>query len=162
MQRATVRFFPTSSLDIVEPLAPFVPATAWNQMLRESRDSNPKRTPSDSKPFYRDALVHAIALNQDQPSCSLDQRSIGRSKNPFQVRLELETPTLSAVQVDSCFAGGEFDFLLPPVQQENSYELQADEDSESYDLELGLLESVQEIAISLYREPARRVQQEVQ
>ena len=162
MQRATVRFFPTSSLDIVEPLAPFVPATAWNQMLRETRDSNPRRTSTDSKPFYRDALEQAVSLNQDQPSCSLDQRAIGRSKNPFQVRLELETPKLSAVQVDSCFAGGEFDFLLSPVQQDNSYELQADQDSDGYDLELGILESVQEIAISLYREPARRVQQEVQ
>jgi hypothetical protein len=130
-------------------------------MLRESRAANPKRTPSDSKPFYRDALEHAISLNQDQPSCSLDQPSIGRSKNPFQVTLELETPKLSAVQVDSCFAGGEFDFLLPPVKQDTSYVLQADENSDSYDLELGLIESVQEIAISLYREPARRVQQEV-
>lgn len=157
-----MKFLPTSSLDIVEPLDPFVPASGWNQMLRESRDSNPRRTSCDSKPFYRDALEHAVSLNLDQPSCSLDPRSIGRTKNPFQVRLELETPKLSAVQVDSCFAGGEFDFLQSPDQHPSSYELQADEDSDSYDLELGLLESVQEIAVSLYREPARRVQQEVQ
>ena len=156
-----MRFLPTSSLDIIEPLAPFVPATCWNKLRNEARDSTSPRNSSEREPVYRDAFEQASAMNQYHQAWDYGQSNASRSKDPFQVRLELEQPILSATQVDSCFAKNDLEFLKPLARQNRSYELKADDDLESYDLELGLLESVQEIAISLYREPARRVQQDV-
>jgi hypothetical protein len=64
---------------------------------------------------------------------------------------------LEANAIDRCFADNHLGFLIESAQCETSYELGADVQDVSYDLELGLLESVQEIAISLNRRhaPAR-------
>lgn len=67
----------------------------------------------------------------------------------------LDLQAISAQEVDACFEHSNVFFLGDEFvcsTREDSIEC----DSDFYDLELGLLEAVQEIAASLARTPARR------
>ena len=155
-----MRLIPTSSLDIIDPPAPFVPATSWNQLRNEIRASRVLGI-DNREPTYRDVATNACSLNQYNGEWQANTIATNIVKNPFRVRLEPEIAQVSSAEIDVCFADSSLDFLLEPSSNQVRYELQQDTVGAEgdYDLELGLLESVQEIAVSLQRQTPRRVKQ---
>jgi len=79
--------------------------------------------------------------------------------NRFTIEMSQELPILSALEVDACFGEASIDFLREPLRfPPGTSWLEASSD-ESLDQELGLLESVQEIALALARTtPKRNIQ----
>jgi hypothetical protein len=116
------------------------------------------------KSGYRNSLQASDALNQgalEWDKGSIDCNSTLRS--PFVIALQSE-PTVGtshAVQadaIDACFLDGSLGFLENTAAgQDRAAPNAGSAESDSYDLELGLLESVREIAISLARKTPSRV-----
>ena len=147
-----MKFLPTSSLDKIDPPTPFVHATNWDQFRGQFRSS---RTQTSG---YRNCSQAANLLN-----CGTDDwdksQSCSNGRNPFAISMETESYQLASSDVDTCFGDTSLAFL-----QEQSVDASNDNGqsvNENLDLELGLLESVQEIAISLARTSARLVEKKL-
>ena len=77
----------------------------------------------------------------------------------FSIEVQSEPHSLSAFDVDACFGSAELGFLVekpvseygPSVIDESLWSSE-----NTFDLELGLLECVQEIALALTRTPPKR------
>ena len=81
----------------------------------------------------------------------------------FVIEIAPELNELPSAQVDACFADGDIDFLSekPALTLGTSWLAGPGlTTEETYDLELGLLESVQEIAVALTRSTPKRVVRE--
>ena len=153
-----MKFFPTSPIDQVDPPTPFVHATKWDQFRNQLRSSR------SVKSGYRNSLQASDTLNQgalEWDKGSIDCNSTLRS--PFVIALQSEPQTLSsnsvqAAAIDECFLDGSLDFLAnPDFEQNREGRTAGSSETADYDLELGLLESVQEIAISLAKKSPNRV-----
>ena len=150
--RATMKFFPTSSLDKIEPLDPFVQATNWAQFRGQFRSS---RSQSSG---YRNSSQAATALNADTSNWDKSSVATNGQANPFSMPIPSATCSLPSSSVDVCFGGPSLEFLFQNVSRNAPVELKVE--SDQFDLELSLLESVQEIAASLACTSIRRVNQD--
>ena len=79
----------------------------------------------------------------------------------FSIEIPSEPRSLSALDVDACFCSKSIEFLMKKPDSE--FEISATEKSvgsseDKFDLELGLLECVQEIALALARTSPKRTQ----
>jgi len=155
-----MKFFPTSSLDKIDPPSPFIHATNWNELRSQFQSSNSQRS------GYRNSLQAANALNQvdSEWHASLAVAPSMRSSafglpNPFMISLEKDARVTASSSVDACFCDGDLSFLTESMDVKGfnqQTESQSQASMDTYDLELGLLESVQDLAISLVRTSARR------
>lgn len=144
----------TSSLDTIQPPTPFVNALHWDSYRKESRTS---RGPMSGN---RNCLQASSILNPDtigaQGAMSAGQvipllflNSVAdRKPTPKSTTIE---SSLSASAVDCCFMNASIAFLDTP-------HIGCESPAGDCDLELGLLESVQEIAISLARRTPKRAE----
>lgn len=155
-----MNLFPTSPLDRIEPAEPFVHATQWEQFRSQFRSSRSRKS------GYRNCLQASDALNSGSSSWSdlPGSHESSRSVDAFTIAMGTDVQNLDSTNVDACFCDTSIDFLgeiIPTLSTVAHVEFTTSEtESESnYDLELGLLESVQEIAIALARQTPSRVSQ---
>ena len=96
-------------------------------------------------------------------NCGLDIPLIVQNtvNSRFSIEVQSEPLSLSALDVDACFGIPALEFLVkkpdsefgPSVVEESVWSSE-----KTFDLELGLLECVQEIALALARTPPKRTQ----
>jgi len=156
-----MKSFFTSSLDKIDALEPYVNAMAWDSYRNQFRNSQ------SGKSGNRNCVLASCSLNPDSPEQS---NAAGRSvdfplivQNTSAQRFTIQSLTgvqpLSAFDVDECFGAGDIDFI---EEKRNSWveaswlENSTSKSEVSYDQELSLLESVQEIAIALARTTPKR------
>ncbi len=155
-----MKSFFTSSLDKIDALEPYVNAMAWDSYRSQFRTSQ------SSKSGNRNCALASGSLNPDTPELA---NAAGRavdfplilqntSNQHFKIENGRDVQSLSALDVDACFGAGEINFLDEKRDSwvEASWLESASENECSYDQELGLLESVQEIAIALARTTPNR------
>lgn len=156
-----MKSFFTSSLDHIDSPSPFVNAMDW-ETYRSQFQSN-KRNKSGN----RNCSLASVSLNPDSAELS-DSTRRGQdislilqntSNSRYRIEVLREPESLSANAVDLCFGASNLEFLAenpisehPSAGSENSVWSCGD----SYDMELGLLESVQEIALALVRTTPKR------
>ncbi|MCY2984493.1 MAG: hypothetical protein NTY15_12790 [Planctomycetota bacterium] len=156
-----MKSFFTSSLDKIDALEPYVNAMAWNSYRSQFRTS--QRSTSGN----RNCALASGSLNPDTPALAnaegraVDFPLILQNISNQRVAIEnyRDVQSLLAVDVDACFGAGEIDFF--EEKRDSWVEASWLENSDSanecpYDQELGLLESVQEIAIALARTTPNR------
>jgi hypothetical protein len=157
-----VRSFFTSSLDKIDPPAPFVNAMQWDSF--RSQFQSPQSLDSGN----RNCAQASISLNPE--STELTNRSNPRQDFPLivqntfgrHVTIEIQPgpQSLAAGDVDACFGDGCIDFLNEKTASSartSWLETPFIACEDTHDQELGLLESVQEIAIALARTTPTRV-----
>lgn len=158
-----VRSFFTSPLDKIDPPAPFVNAMQWNSY--RSQFQPPQSLDSGN----RNCALASGSLNPESAELSIGSGS--RQDLPLIVQNTLDRhvtieihpgpQSLAAWDVDACFGDGGIDFLNEKTSNfVGSSWLEAPflASDDVHDQELGLLESVQEIAIALARtKPTRTV-----
>ena len=157
-----MRSFFTSSLDKIDPPTPFVNAMNWDAYRSQFRTSQ------SSKSGNRNCVLASGSLNPESANLSEPGSRIqdiplivqNTAAHRFSIEMAPELESLSASQVDACFSEGDMDFLSEkPALQIGSSWLTGPGliTEETYELELGLLESVQDIAIALTRTTPKRV-----
>ena len=154
-----VRSFFTSSLDKIDPPTPYVSAMNWDAYRSQFRSDRSRKSGN------RNCSMASCSLNPD-----LGELSAGANipfiiqntlNSPFIIEIQTDSEPLSALDVDACFGDAGIGFLLEkPVSKSESFDFDSsitEESGEStFDLELGLLESMQEIAIALARTSPKR------
>ena len=155
-----MRSFFTSSLDKIDALEPYVNAMAWDSYRSQFRTSQ------SSKSGNRNCALASGSLNPDTPElANAARRAVdfplilqNTSNQHFKIENGRDVQSLSALDVDACFGAGEINFLEEKRDSwvEASWLESASASECSYDQELGLLESVQEIAIALARTTPNR------
>ena len=156
-----MKSFLTSSLDKIDALEPYVNAMAWNSYRSQFRSSQ------SGKSGNRNCALASGSLNPDRAEivnaadCGVDFPLIvqNTSRQHFTIESLPEVRPLSAFDVDACFGAGDIDFIEEKRDSwvEASWLESSDlKNDVSYDQELGLLESVQEIAIALARTTPKR------
>ena len=156
-----MRSFFTSSLDQVDPPTPFVNAMNWESYRSQFQSSK------SGKSGNRNCGLASVSLNPDSVELSntasrghdisLIVRNIASSRYRIEVLPERESPSANAV--DLCFSASSLEFLSEkPIFEKPSKGLENSVWScgDSYNMELGLLESVQEIAMALARTAPKR------
>ncbi len=155
-----MRSFFTSSLDKIDPPSPYVNAMDWDSYRSQFRSEQ------SSKSGNRNCVLALGSLNPE--SLELSSRPNRQNiplivqntlKNRFTIELAPELLTLAAFDVDACFVDGCNDFLRETNEAPlgtSWLEAPGKAIDESFDLELGLLESVQEIAVALTRTAPKR------
>ena len=148
-----MRSFFTSSLDKNDPPEPFVNAMQWDSYRSQFQ------TPQSLLSGNRNCALASGSLNPE--SAELSNGSGPRQHIPFIVQNTLDRPitieihagpqAISAMEVDACFGEGGIDFLKESPAGTSWLEAPFRAGDTTYDQELGLLESVQEIAIALAR-----------
>jgi hypothetical protein len=160
-----MKSFFTSSLDKIDALEPYVNAMAWNSYRSQFRASQ------SNKSGNRNCALASSSLNPDSPELA---NAVGSdvyfplivqntSRQRFTIESHGDLESLSALDVDACFGAGEIDFLEEKRDSwvEASWlESSINANESSFDQELGLLESVQEIAIALTRTAPNRANSE--
>lgn len=156
-----MKSFFTSSLDHIDPPSPFVNAMDW-ESYRSQFQSN-KRNKSGN----RNCGLASVSLNPDSAGLS-DATRLGQdislilqntSSGRYRIEVLPEPKSLSANAVDLCFGASNIEFLAEnPISEHPSDGSKNSVWScgDSYDMELGLLESVQEIAMALVRTTPKR------
>lgn len=174
-----MRSFFSSSLDKIDPPSPYVNALNWDTYRSQFRAEQSGLSGN------RNCVLALGSLNPDSLELSsrpnrqnvqlITQNTLA---NRFTIQQTPGGETLSARDVDACFTDGLADFLhetnlrdqtnlQSKTQVQSSQadrvgpatswlETQESEDGSSYDQELEMLESVQEIAIALSRTTPRR------
>ena len=154
-----VRTFFTSSLDKIDPPAPYVNAMNWDTFRSQFR------TDRSRKSGNRNCSMASCSLNPDLNELSgganipfIVQNTVN---SPFIIEIQSESAPLTALAVDACFGDAGIGFLVEkPVSTSESFDFGGsvtDESGENtFDMELSLLESVQEIAIALARTSPKR------
>ena len=155
-----VRSFFTSSLDKISPPSPYIRAMDWDSYRAQFR------THPNGKSGNRNSVLALGSLNPDSAgmSCSfssaLDIPLIvqNTSKTRFVVENHAESEALAALAVDACFGAANIAFLDENVVVVKEIEREGSDwlSDGSFDMELGLLESVQEIALALCRTTPKR------
>ena len=156
-----MKSFFTSSLDKIDVLEPYVNAMAWDS-YRSQFHTNQR-----SKSGNRNCALASGSLNPDSPELSTESGQAvdfpliiqNTSTQRFTIQSQPEVHVLSASDVDECFGAGNIDFIQEKQDSwvEASWlESSASKSDDSYDQELSLLESVQEIAIALARTTPKR------
>ena len=156
-----MRSFFTSSLDNFDPPSPFVNAMSWDSYRTQFQST--KR----SKSGNRNCGLASGSLNPESAeltdsTCSeqdislIIQNTVGCR---YRIEVQPEPESLPADAVDACFGAANIEFLSEKTGSANR--TKACEDSiwssgNSHDLELGILESVQEIAMALVRTTPNR------
>jgi len=156
-----VRSFFTSSLDKISPPSPYIHAMDWDSYRAQFR-TNP-----NGKSGNRNSVLAVGSLNPDSAgmtgsvSSALDIPLIvqNTSKTRFAAENHGESEVLVALAVDACFGAADIAFLdenavaaMERCEREGSDWLS----DGSFDMELGLLESVQEVALALGRTTPKR------
>ena len=151
-----VRTFFTSPLDKIDPPAPFVNAMQWNSyrsqfQAPQSLDSGNRNCALASGSLNPESaeLSNGSGPRQDLPL--IVQNTLGRR---VSIEIHPGPQSLAAWDVDACFGDGGIDFLNEKTADfSGSSWLEAPflASEDVHDQELGLLESVQEIAIALAR-----------
>lgn len=161
-----MRSFFTSSLDQVDPPTPFVNAMNWESYRRQFQSTK------SGKSGNRNCGLASVSLNPDSVELSNttsrghDISLIVQNTASSRYRIEVvpEPESLPANAVDLCFGASNLEFLSekpiskkPPTGLENKgLENSVWSCGNSYEMELGLLESVQEIAMALVRTTPKR------
>ena len=156
-----MKSFFTSSLDKIDALEPYVNAMAWDSYRSQFR------TGQSGKSGNRNCVLASGSLNPESTelthaaSQSIDFPLIVQNTLAKNATLESRTENrpLSAFDVDECFGAGDIEFIEERRESwvEVSWlETSSLESQASYDEELSLLESVQEIAIALARTTPKR------
>ena len=147
----------TTSLDKIDALEPYVNAMAWDSYRSQFR------TAQSSKSGNRNCALATGSLNPDSAELS---NASGRAvdfpliiqnlmEERFTIAIHTGNQVPSASEVDACFGAGGIDFI-DEKQGDSWLENAASTGEESFEQELGLLESVQEIAITLARTSPKR------
>ncbi len=156
-----MRSFFTSSLDKISPPSPYIHAMDWDSYRAQFR------TNSNGKSGNRNSVLALGSLNPDSAgmsgsaSSALDIPLIvqNTSKTRFVGENLCELEAHSALAVDACFGNADIAFLdenAVPAMERSEREGSDWLSDGTFDLELGLLESVQEIALSLARTTPNR------
>ncbi len=156
-----MRSFFTSSLDKIDPPSPYVNAMNWDAYRSKFRSDRSSRSGN------RSCAMAVCSLNPDSSelsgnaNCGMDIPLIVQNtlNSRFSIEVQPEPLSLSAFDVDACFGSAALEFLVeksvsefgPSVIDESVWSTE-----NTFDLELGLLECVQEIAFSLARTPPKR------
>ena len=147
-----MRSFFTSSLDKIDPPAPFVNAMNWEAYRSQFRSVRSKQSGN------RNCSMASCSLNPDlsELSGSAYTQFILRNtvSSPFTIEIQSESKPLSTFAVDECFEDSGLEFLAEKSTTTHSESNKLEKNS--FELELGLLESVQEIAIALARTTPKR------
>ena len=148
-----MRSFFTSSLDKIDPPQPFVNAMQWDSYRSQFK------TARSLDSGNRNCALASGSLNPE--SAELSNGSGPRQHIPFIVLNTMDRPitieiergpqAISAMEVDACFGDGSIDFFQESAAATSWLEAPFLASDATHDQELGLLESVQEIAISLAR-----------
>ena len=154
-----MRSFFTSSLDKIDPPAPYVNAMNWDAYRSQFRSDRSRKSGN------RNCSMASCSLNPELGELSgrpdipfIIQNTLN---SPFTIEIQSESEPLSALDVDACFGDAGIGFLAEkPKAKSESLEFGGSVVVESreiaFDLELELLESVQEIAIALVRTSPKR------
>ena len=158
-----MRSFFTSSLDTFDPPTPFVNALNWDSYRRQFQSN--KR----SKSGNRNCGLASGSLNPESAELT-DSKCLGQDISlivqntvgcRFRIEVQPEPESLMAHAVDACFGDANIEFLREETLSKKRTIDGEDSGStrgNSHDLELGILESVQEIAMALVRTtPSRTV-----
>ena len=157
-----MRSFFTSSLDKISPPSPYIHAMDWDAYRAQFR-TNPNGTSGN-----RNSVLALGSLNPDSAgmsgsvSSALDIPLIVQNTSKTRVACENHresTQVLAALVVDTCFSAAGIAFLNEnAVADKERCEREGSDwlSDGSFDMELGLLESVQEIALALGRTTPKR------
>ncbi len=161
-----VKSFFTSSLDQVDPPTPFVNAMNWESYRRQFQSAK------SGKSGNRNCGLASVSLNPDSVELSNttsrghDISMIVQNTTSSRYRIEVlpKPESLSSNAVDLCFGALNLEFLpekpisLKPFKglKDKGLENSVWSFGDSYEKELGLLESVQEIAMALVRTTPKR------
>ncbi len=156
-----MRSFFTSSLDTIAPPSPYIHAMDWDAYRAQFR------TNANGKSGNRNSVLALGSLNPDSAgksgsgSSALDIPLIvqNTSKTRFADENHREFEVLAVQAVDACFGAADIAFLdenTVPATERLAKEGSDWLSDASFDMELGLLESVQEIALSLVRTTPKR------
>ena len=156
-----MRSFFTSSLDKIDPPSPYVNAMNWDSYRSQFRAAQSRKSGN------RNCVLASGSLNEDDSDLSNSANRVrdiplfvqNTMAHRFDIEMSPELERLAARQVDACFGEGDIDFIneKPAVPIRSSWLAGPGlATEETYDLELGLLESVQEIAIALTRTTPKR------
>ena len=148
-----MRSFLTSSLDKIDPPKPFVNAMQWDAYRSQFQ------TTRSLDSGNRNCALASGSLNPD--FAELSDGSGPWQHIPFIVQNTLALPItieiqpgpqeITAMEADACFGDGNIDFLKQSAAGTSWLEAPFLPSDATHDQELGLLESVQEIAIALAR-----------
>jgi len=140
-------------LDKIDPPEPFVNAMQWDSYRSQFQ------TPQSLVSGNRNCALASGSLNPE--SYELSNGSGPRQHIPFIVQNTMDRPitieihagpqAISAMEVDACFGEGGIAFLTENPAGTSWLEAPLLAGDATHDQELGLLESVQEIAIALAR-----------
>lgn len=152
-----MKSFFTSSLDNIAPPTPYVNAMDWDAYRSQFRAKQ------NGKSGNRNSVLALSSLNPDSADVS-GALSDGQNfpliiQNTPKTISNLETHVLSATEVDACFGSADCAFLgETPVSATKKGEKDGSDwlSEDSFDLELGLLESVQDVAMALVRTTPKR------
>ena len=156
-----MKSFFSSSLDKIDPPSPYVNAMNWDAYRSKFRSDRSSRSGN------RSCAMAVCSLNPDSSELSgnanrgqdiplIVQNTLNRC---FSIELESEPHPLSTFDVDACFCSAGLEFLVEKPDLEFGRSVKEDSvwsSENTYDLELGLLECVQEIALALMRTPPKR------
>ena len=156
-----MKSFFSSSLDKIDPPSPYVNAMNWDAYRSKFRSDRSSRSGN------RSCAMAVSSLNPDSSELSgnanrgqdiplIVQNTLNRC---FSIELESEPHPLSTFDVDACFGSAGLEFLVEKPDFEFGRSVKKDSvwsSENTYDLELGLLECVQEIALALTRTPPKR------
>ncbi|HUP79020.1 MAG TPA: hypothetical protein VM260_10740 [Pirellula sp.] len=154
-----MRSFLTSSLDNIDPPAPYVNAMNWDAYRSQFRSDRSRKSGN------RNCSLASCSLNPELGELSgkpdipfIIQNTL---KGHFIIEIKSDSEPLSALEVDACFGDAGMGFLVEmPLTVSKSLDFGSsitDGSGENrFDLELGILESVQEIAIALARTSPKR------
>ncbi len=158
-----MKSFFTSSLDTIDPPAPYVNAMNWEAYRNQFRinKNNSERSTQRNCALASSSLNPESADSFDSNCRGQDFPLIVQNMIPGSLRIEIqpETQPLIANDVDECFGNVGIEFLEERISTETRTSCMNDSSysrGNSFDLELGLLESVQEIAVALVRTTPKR------
>ena len=123
------------------------------------------RSEKNGKSGNRNCVLASVSLNPDSAELSERLNEVqdfpliaqNTMANRFRIEMAPEPNCLSAVEIDACFGEGRIDFLSEPAEASHEASwLDAPMENDTFEKELGLLESVQEIAIALARTTPKR------
>ena len=156
-----MRSFFTSPLDKIAPPSPYVNAMNWDAYRSKFRSDR------SGKSGNRSCAMALCSLNPESSELSITANRgqdipliVQNTLNSrFSIEVHSEPHSLSALDVDACFGSTGLEFLAekpvsefgPSVTDESVWSIE-----NTFDLELGLLECVQEIALTLARTPPKR------
>ena len=158
-----MKSFFSSSLDKIDPPSPYVNAMNWDAYRRKFRSDR------SSNSGNRSCAMAVCSLNPDSSELSGNANRgqdipliVQNTLNSrFSIESQSEAPSLPALDVDACFCSKDLEFLVKKPDSEFGPSVVADSvwsSENTFDLELGLLECVQEIALALVRTPPKRTQ----